>query len=80
MLIAIDNVVFDVEYEYEAEHDGGDPSNPNSEESWSEYVILHSVCLAVGGGLSDLLPFLNDATIDDIEKSVLAHVHNRSLP
>lgn len=77
MLIPIDNIVFDVEFEYEPAYDGGE--GPNSVESWSENVILHSVCLAVGGGLSDLLPFLNQPTINDIEREVLKRVHNRSL-
>lgn len=69
LLVPIDNVVFDVEYEYEPAYDGG--TGPNSEQSWTERVILYGVNLAVPGAVSDLLPFLNDASIKDIEKEIL---------
>jgi hypothetical protein len=74
MLIAIDNVAFNVEYEYEPSHDGG-----GIDESWPESVMLHAVTL-YNRIDTDLLPFLNEPTIIDISKSVLRHVHDRSLP
>jgi hypothetical protein len=75
MLISIDNLCFEVTYEYEPAYDGG--TGPNSEPSWPENLILHAVTL-YNRLDADLLPFLNDVTIDDIEKSVLSKIHDRS--
>jgi hypothetical protein len=74
MLIAIDNICFNVEYDYNAAHDGG-----GVEDSWPEYVVLYAVTL-FNMVETDLLPFLNEITVKELEKEVIRHIHNRSLP
>ena len=53
---------------YEEEHDGGNPSNPNSEESWPESITL---MYALVNGV-DISSVLSDARIDEIETKALA--------
>lgn len=77
MLVAVDNVCFDVEYEYVPAYNGGSMNDSlNVEESWPETVYLYSVALAVPINSTDLLPFLNDSTTKAIRTEILKNIHD----
>lgn len=53
---------------YEEEHDGGNPANPDSEESWPESITLS---YALVNGI-DALCLLDEDTVSEIEAAALA--------